>query len=107
MDDDDAAEGGDKAFYLNFEFKRMLSKEYGIGSLVFFDAGNSWKEDETFMSSPEREGKSPTLGLYKSVGAGLNWYSPMGPVGFVYGYGIDQIGTSGRHKFELLMGQQF
>ncbi len=107
LDDDDAAEGGDKAFYLNFEFKRMLSKEYGIGSLVFFDAGNSWKEDETFMSSPEREGKSPTLGLYKSVGAGLNWYSPMGPVGFVYGYGIDQIGTSGRHKFELLMGQQF
>ncbi|MDC0335359.1 outer membrane protein assembly factor BamA [Pseudodesulfovibrio sp.] len=107
LDSDDAAEGGTKAFYLNLELRRQLSKEYGIGSLVFFDAGNSWKEDELMFSSPVREGTSPTLGLYKSVGAGINWYSPMGPLGFVYGYGLDRIGTSGRHKFELLMGQQF
>jgi outer membrane protein insertion porin family len=107
LDSDDDSEGGTKAFYLNLEFKRQLSKEYGISSLVFFDAGNSWKEDEMFFSSPTREGTAPTLGLYKSVGAGLNWYSPMGPVGFVYGYGLDRIGTSGRHKIEMLMGQQF
>lgn len=107
LDSDGKSEGGTKAFYLNVDLRRSLSKEYGINMLAFFDAGNSWKESEMFFSSPVREGKSPTLGLYKSIGAGLNWYSPMGPVGFVYGYGLDQIGTSGRHKFELLMGQQF
>jgi len=107
LDADDASEGGTKAAYINLELKRLLSKEYGISSLLFFDAGNSWKEDEMMFSSPSRKGTAPTLGLYKSVGAGLNWYSPMGPVGFVYGYGLDQIGTSGRHKIELLMGQQF
>ena len=107
LDSTGASEGGTKAFYTNLEFRRQLSKEYGINSLVFFDAGNSWKEDELMFSSPTRKGTVPTLGVYKSVGAGLNWYSPMGPIGFVYGYGLDKIGTSGRHKFELLMGQQF
>ncbi len=107
LDSADAAEGGTKAFYLNVDLRRSLSKEYGINGLFFFDAGNSWKEDELMFSSPTRKGTAPTLGLYKSVGAGVNWYSPMGPIGFVYGYGLDKIGTSGRHKVELLMGQQF
>jgi outer membrane protein insertion porin family len=107
LDSAGAEEGGTKAFYLNLELKRQLSKEYGISSLLFFDAGNAWKESEMIFSSPTRFGTAPTLGLYKSVGAGLNWYSPMGPVGFVYGYGLDKIGTSGRHKIEMLMGQQF
>lgn len=107
LDGTDSSEGGTKAFYLNLELKRQLSKEYGISSLVFFDAGNSWKESELMFSSPSRKGTAPSLGLYKSVGAGLNWYSPMGPVGFVYGYGLDRIGTTGRHKIEMLMGQQF
>ena len=107
LDSADSSEGGTKAFYTNLEFRRQLSKEYGLNSLFFFDAGNSWKEDEMMFSAPSRKGTKPTLGLYKSVGVGLNWYSPMGPLGFVYGYGLDKIGTSGRHKFELLMGQQF
>lgn len=107
LDADGEEEGGNKAFYMNLELRRTLSKEYGVGALAFFDAGNSWSEEETFFSSPTREGHSPTMGLYKSVGVGVNWYSPLGPVGFVYGYGLDQIGTSGRHKIELLLGQQF
>ncbi|WP_419788052.1 outer membrane protein assembly factor BamA [Pseudodesulfovibrio sp.] len=107
LDSSGETEGGTKAFYMNLELKRQLSKEYGITALGFFDAGNSWKEDEMMFSSPMREGHKPTIGLYKSVGAGLNWYSPMGPIGFVYGYGLDQIGTSGRHKVEVMMGQQF
>lgn len=107
LDSDDESEGGTKAFYINLELKRLLSKEYGISSLAFFDAGNSWNEDEMIFSSPVRKGTKPVLGLYKSVGAGLSWYSPMGPIGVVYGYGMDRIGTSGRHKFEFQMGQQF
>lgn len=107
LDTADASEGGNKAFYTNLEMTRQISKEYGISALAFFDAGNSWKESEMFFSSPTREGTAPTLGLYKSVGAGVNWYSPMGPIGIVYGYGLDRIGTSGRHKIEMMMGQQF
>ncbi|MBG0789643.1 MAG: outer membrane protein assembly factor BamA [Desulfovibrionaceae bacterium] len=99
--------GGNKAFYTNLELKRPISEELGIAALVFFDAGNSWQEDEMFFESVQRYGEKPSLGLYKSVGAGLNWYSPMGPVGFVYGYALDPLDNSGRHKVELLMGRPF
>lgn len=99
--------GGDKAFYTNIELNRPLSKEFGLNALLFFDAGNSWKEGEMFFEPVTRYGTKPFLGLYKSVGGGVTWNSPMGPVGFVYGYGMDRIASSGRHKFEMIMGQQF
>ncbi|NDV20198.1 outer membrane protein assembly factor BamA [Pseudodesulfovibrio sp. JC047] len=99
--------GGDKAFYTNIELKRPISEELGITALAFFDAGNSWKEGEMFFESVTRYGRKQSFGLYKSVGAGINWNSPMGPVGLVYGYALDQLDDHGRHKVELLMGQQF
>lgn len=105
--DSSSTVGGNKGFYTNLELKRPLSEELGITALVFFDAGNSWQEDEMFFEPVERYGKTPALGLYKSVGAGLNWYSPMGPVGFVYGYALDDLDNSSRHKVEFLMGRPF
>jgi outer membrane protein insertion porin family len=103
-----ATVGGDKAFYTNLELKRPISKELGITVLGFFDAGNSWKEGETYFEKVKRGGEAaPSLGLYKSVGAGINWYSPMGPVGLVYGYALDDIDGSKQHTIELLMGQYF
>jgi outer membrane protein insertion porin family len=106
-DDSTTTIGGDKAFYMNLELKRSLSKEFGVTALTFFDAGNSWKNGKFMFEPVTRYGRKPILGLYKSVGAGVNWYSPMGPVGLIYAYGLDKLGTSGRHKVELLMGQQF
>lgn len=106
--DSTATVGGNKAFYTNLELKRPISKELGITVLAFFDAGNSWKEEESFFQSAKRGGEEgPSLGLYKSVGAGINWYSPMGPVGLVYGYALDDIEGSKQHTIELMMGQYF
>jgi len=99
--------GGDKAFYTNLEIKRPISKELGLVALAFFDAGNTWKEGEMFFEPVERYGSTPVGGLYKSVGTGINWYSPMGPVGVVYAYALDELDNNGRHKIELLMGQSF
>lgn len=107
LDSDGKEIGGTKAFYTNLELTRLLSKEYGISGLVFFDAGNSWKEDEGVFSSPNRKGYKPSLGLYKGVGVGMNWYSPVGPIGIVYGYGLDQIEDESRQKFEFQMGRTF
>jgi outer membrane protein insertion porin family len=103
-----ATVGGDKAFYTNLELKRPISKDLGITALAFFDAGNSWKEDEEWFESVRRGGESePSLGLYKSVGAGINWYSPIGPVGLIYAYALDDLDDSKVHTVELIMGQQF
>ncbi|OIQ51688.1 Outer membrane protein assembly factor BamA precursor [Pseudodesulfovibrio hydrargyri] len=104
----DADVGGNKAFYTNLEVKRPISKELGIVALGFFDAGNSWKETEEWFESVKRGGEDePSLGLYKSVGVGVNWYSPMGPVGVIYAYALDDLVDSKVHTVELIMGQQF
>jgi outer membrane protein insertion porin family len=106
--DSDSSVGGDKAFYTNLELKRPISKELGITALGFFDAGNSWKEGEQWFESVKRGGVAePSLGLYKSVGAGINWYSPIGPVGVIYAYALDDLVDSKVHTVELIMGQQF
>jgi len=100
--------GGNKAFYTNLELKRPISKELGIVALGFFDAGNSWQEGEEWFESVERgDVGKPSFGLYKSVGVGINWYSPIGPVGLIYAYALDDLDDSKQHTVELIMGQQF
>jgi outer membrane protein insertion porin family len=67
----------------------------GIRILAFFDAGNVWNKDEHI------DGR-----LYKSVGAGLRWNSPMGPLRLEYGYPLDELdGQEG--QFEFTVGGAF
>jgi outer membrane protein insertion porin family len=99
---------GDKETFVNLELTYPLSKKMGIYGTGFFDAGNSWKEGETWFDTPTRGGiASPPLGLYKSVGAGILWYSPMGPLKIEYGYGLDNLYDSSNSKVEFNMGRTF
>jgi outer membrane protein insertion porin family len=70
--------GGKAEFFTNFETIFPISKSNGLLGVVFFDAGNSWGDYNDINSD-----------LYKSVGAGLRWYSPMGLIRVEYGYGLD------------------
>jgi outer membrane protein insertion porin family len=88
--------GGNKSFFLNVEYLVPLNKEMGLLGLVFFDAGNAWDEDETI-----------DFDLYKSVGAGVRWYSPLGPLRLEYGYPLDEIDNERKGRFEFSVGQFF
>jgi outer membrane protein insertion porin family len=68
--------GGEKMMVYNFEFRFPLLKEQGVTGVVFFDAGNVFRKEEswTFTDIP------------MSVGAGVRWYSPLGPIRLEYGY---------------------
>ncbi len=100
--------GGDKMLFTNLELLYPLNKKMGIIGSLFFDAGNSWKEGEMWLSNPTRNGyTSPPLGLYKSVGVGLQWFSPMGPLKLEFGHGLDEVYDSTRNKVEFNMGQTF
>ena len=68
--------GGEKMMVYNVEYRFPLLKDQGIIGVVFFDAGNVFGKDDTFTFSDIR----------KSVGAGLRWYSPLGPIRVEYGY---------------------
>jgi outer membrane protein insertion porin family len=101
------ATGGDKMFVTNFDLLYPLSKKMGIVASLFFDAGNAWKEGEMWFSNPTRIVASPPLGLYKSVGVGIQWFSPMGPLKLEFGRGLDELYDSSRNKVEFNMGQTF
>ncbi len=89
--------GGYKSFFTNIEYLFPIHKEMGIMGVVFFDAGKVWDKDET-----------PDADLYKSVGGGIRWYSPLGPLRLEYGYPLDAIeGEKRKGRFEFAVGQFF
>ncbi len=99
--------GGDKMLIGNLELLYPISKKMGVILSTFFDAGNSWKEGEAFFSQPTRRLASPAMGLYKSVGVGIRWFSPMGPLRIEFGHGLDKVYDSSNNKVEFGMGQTF
>jgi outer membrane protein insertion porin family len=100
--------GGVKEFYMNMEYLFPISEENGIIGLTFFDAGNVWEEGQWYFEDTKQDdGSALLLGLYKSVGVGVRWYSPMGPLRLEYGYGLDDLEGSTRSKIEFSMGQNF
>ncbi|PIE69330.1 MAG: outer membrane protein assembly factor BamA [Deltaproteobacteria bacterium] len=89
--------GGTKELFTNVEYIFPISKEVGILGVLFFDAGNVWDDDETVDCN-----------LYTSVGAGIRWYSPLGPLRLEYGYGLDHDDdVSGGGRVEFSVGQFF
>jgi outer membrane protein insertion porin family len=88
--------GGYKKFFTNFEYLVPLYEEMGILGLVFFDAGNVWKKGEDLDTD-----------LYKSIGAGIRWYSPFGPLRLEYGYPLDKFDDNDSGRFEFSVGQFF
>jgi outer membrane protein insertion porin family len=96
-DDQGKKIGGHKQFYTNTEISYPLSKKMGMQFLVFFDAGKVWDQDQHLDTD-----------LYKSVGAGIRWNSPMGPLRLEYGYPLDKIdGKVPDGQFEFSVGRAF
>lgn len=86
--------GGDKFIQFNVEAKFPLAKDKGLWGVVFVDAGNVYNNDEDLDLTD----------LRKSAGAGIRWYSPMGPIRIEYGYRIDPPegeGSGGRWEFTM------
>jgi outer membrane protein insertion porin family len=90
--------GGDKFIQFNIEFQFPLAKEVGVVGAFFYDAGDVYGTDEDI-----------DLGnLYRSVGFGIRWYSPMGPIRVEYGYRLDSVsGEELGGRWEFTMGTVF
>lgn len=89
--------GGKAQAFTNFETIFPISKSNGFFGVAFFDAGNSW-----------RNYGDVCFDFYKSVGAGVRWYSPLGLIRVEYGYGLD----ADKHNLQpsqvgFTMGQTF
>jgi len=79
----EVATGGDKQAIVNFELEFPVFGEAGIKGVFFSDLGNSFAKGQ--YSDP-----AVTLSLYKSVGFGLRWFSPIGPLRFEWGFPLNR-----------------
>jgi outer membrane protein insertion porin family len=86
--------GGVKKAYMNLEYVFPLYKDLGLKGLVFFDTGNAWGEDEDFFSD-----------MRYSVGAGIRWFSPMGPLRLEWGFNLDPTEDEADSQFEFSIGR--
>lgn len=94
--DDNEVKGGDKHFFTNLELIFPLNEDLGLMGVTFFDAGEVWDKGEKI-----------DFDLYKSVGAGIRWYSPLGPIRVEYGIGLDRLYGKRERKLEFSMGHAF
>jgi outer membrane protein insertion porin family len=89
--------GGEKMMCYTLEYRFPVIKEQGVVGLVFFDAGNVYTKDESWSHKD----------LRKSVGGGIRWYSPIGPLRLEYGYKLDREEDESSGEFEFSVGGIF
>ena len=89
--------GGDKFIQFNFEVIFPLLKDAGLMGVVFFDTGNAYDNGVNIDLGDMRE----------SVGYGIRWYSPMGPIRLEYGHILDPEDDEGDGQWEFTMGTAF
>ena len=87
--------GGNIMWFANVEYHFPLVKAGGLRGLVFYDAGNVYESEWDFTS------------IKKSVGAGIRWLSPMGPMRLEWGYVIDPLPGEDTSNWEFSMGGSF
>ena len=113
--------GGTKQAIVNIELEIPIVQAAGIRAVLFADAGNAFNDDENFfyVGTPSAERApgymigsnkriDPLLGLFYSVGFGLRWFSPMGPLRFEWGVPITKTRPDAKAViFEFTIGNSF
>jgi outer membrane protein insertion porin family len=88
--------GGDKMWLLNIEYRIPVMKKQGIWGFLFFDAGNAYKNEDSWKT-----------GARRSMGFGMRWRSPMGPLQMEYGIKLDPKRGDSSGEFEFNVGGNF
>ncbi|MDI6776701.1 MAG: outer membrane protein assembly factor BamA [Syntrophales bacterium] len=84
--------GGTTMFNVNAEFLFPLIKSAGMKGVVFFDTGNAWESGYHLGD------------LRKTAGAGIRWYSPIGPLRLEWGYVLDRKDKEPPSRWEFTIG---
>lgn len=93
--------GGNYASYLNIAttFPNPLPEKLNATSIFFIDAGNVWGVD--YDSSFDKNK------IRTSIGVGLDWLSPLGPINFTLANPISKTDTDKAQKFSFQIGSTF
>jgi outer membrane protein insertion porin family len=115
---DDLPLGGNLQVIGNAEIEFPLVKRIGLSGVVFFDVGNAFNLEDRYCApratSPVaatvdpcfRPGSLPT-GLRKSVGVGVRWFSPIGPLRLEWGIPLDLVSGESSSGIDFTIGTSF
>ena len=84
--------GGLTMLNFNAEILVPLIKSAGMKGVIFYDTGNSW-ESGYYIGD-----------MRKTAGAGIRWYSPIGPLRLEWGHVIDPKGNEPTSRWEFTIG---
>lgn len=93
--DDGAVIGGDSLFANNFEFRFLAADNTSLHT--FFDAGTVFLRERSFSFNDIRT----------SVGVGIRYLSPIGPIGFDIGHPLDEQSGEPSVRFHFNIGSNF
>ena len=109
--------GGNMQFFYNLEIEFPIVQEVGIRGVVFHDGGNAWNLNGQFCDAPSSlVGSSANdpctvnpFDLRTSVGFGIRWVSPLGPLRFEWGIPLDRRAELRESEidFQFTIGQFF
>ncbi len=88
--------GGNSMMLVNLELQFPISEEMGLSGMIFLDMGNSFAEDDFINPADFRFG----------TGAGIQWFSPFGPILVVLGFPLDPYEDEDGSVFEFSLGGQ-
>lgn len=84
--------GGTSMLSASLEIVFPLIKDAGMKGVVFYDTGNTW------------DGSYRPGDLRHTCGAGIRWYSPIGPLRLEYGYVLDPRENEKTGRWEFTVG---
>jgi outer membrane protein insertion porin family len=103
--------GGDKMVRASLDlfFPIPYMKTEGFRGLIFLDAGTLWGSIDTTVGAESisyREDFSASK-IRSSTGIGIEWISPVGPLGLVWGFPINKVEGDIVKSFEFAIGANF
>ncbi|MEM8610024.1 MAG: outer membrane protein assembly factor BamA [Myxococcota bacterium] len=111
--------GGDFQAFYNIELEFPIVEAVGIRGVIFSDGGNAWNlfafRDQfgncQAPRAPNADRSSQPCGinglLRYSVGFGIRWFSPLGPLRFEWGIPLNRRPQDNPIRFEFTIGQSF
>lgn len=88
--------GGDKFQFFNVEWRYPIYKKAGLMGVLFVDSGDVYGSGRSYFSS-----------MRTSVGTGIRWFSPLGPLRLEWGYNLNPKSYDRKSAFDFSIGGQF
>ena len=94
LDDNGEPLGSKNEIFCNLEWIFPIFKSAGLKGVLFFDAGHGFDSMKDFS-------------LKTTAGAGIRWFSPLGPIRLELGFNLNPKSGERGSAFDFAIGTQY